>query len=92
MSGRPKTSPRRSSSSSGGTAEKSSRTERIYVYSVDGADGRIAGLTALVSDGGDEAVVANLAGSIDPVLFGSVIGRLGEMDLDQFFSVDSDHD
>jgi len=31
-------------------------------------------------------------GSTDPVLFGSVVGGLGEMDLDQFISVNSDDD
>lgn len=66
--------------------------ERIFIYSVDGPDGTIAGLTALVSDVGKEAVVANLAGSIDPVLLGNILGRLGEMDFDQFISTVSDDD
>jgi Domain of unknown function (DUF4252) len=58
--------------------------EQIYVFSIDGSGGNIAGLTALVNDGGDEAVVANLAGDIDPVLLGSMLSHLGEMDFDQF--------
>ncbi len=67
-----------------------SESERIYIYSIDGSDGNIAGLTAMVSDGGEEAVVANLAGSIDPVLLGNMISRLGEMDLSQFIPGDLD--
>jgi len=66
--------------------------ESIFIFSVDGPDGTIAGLTALVSDGGKEAVVANLAGSIDPVLLGSVMGRLGDMDFDQIITAVSDDD
>jgi len=66
--------------------------EKIYIFSVDGPDGRIAGLTALVSEGGKEAVVANLAGSIDPVLLGSVMARLGEVDFDQLISMGSGED
>jgi len=66
--------------------------EKIFIFSIDGPDGRIAGLTALVSDGGREAVAANLAGSIDPVLLGSVLGRLGEMDFDQLVTAVADGD
>lgn len=69
-----------------------SEGEQIHVFSIDGSDGNIAGLTALVNDGGEEAVVANLAGSIDPVLLGSMISHLGEMDFDQFILGDSDDD
>jgi len=66
--------------------------EQIYVFSIDGSDGNIAGLTALVNDGEEEAVVANLAGTIDPVLLGSMISHLGEMDFDQFMLGTSDDD
>ena len=69
-----------------------SQGEQIYIFSIDGSDGNIAGLTALVNDGGEEAVVANLAGSIDPVLLGSMISHLGEMDFDQFMPGDDDDD
>ncbi len=69
-----------------------SEGEQIHIFSIDGSDGNIAGLTALVNDGGDEAVVANLAGSIDPVLLGSMISHLGELDFDQFILGDSDDD
>jgi hypothetical protein len=62
--------------------------ERVYIYSIDGGDGTIAGLTALVNDGGDEAVVANIAGAIDPVLLGSMMTRLGDIDFDQFIPDD----
>ena len=69
-----------------------SEGEQIYLFSIDGSDGNIAGLTALVNDGGEEAVVANLAGSIDPVLLGSMLSHLGEMNFDQFKLGDFDDD
>ena len=62
--------------------------EQVYVYSMDGGNGTIAGLTALVNDGGDEAVVANIAGAIDPVLLGSMMTRLGDIDFDKFMPDD----
>lgn len=55
--------------------------ERTYVYSMDSPEGRIAGLTALVADGDEEGVVVNIAGDIDPVLLGSVMARMGDLDL-----------
>jgi len=67
-------------------------SEKVYVYSIDGSDGTIAGLTALVSDGGEEVVVANIAGNIDPVLLGSAISNMHNMDLSQFIPADSDED
>lgn len=66
--------------------------EMVYVHSIDGGDGTIAGLTALVSDGGDEVVVANLAGSIDPILLGSVMSKVGELDFDELMVMASDED
>jgi hypothetical protein len=69
-----------------------STSEQIHLFCIDGSDGNLAGLTALVNDGGDEAVVANFAGSIDPVLLGSVMSHLGEMDLSQFIPGDPDDD
>ncbi|MEE4273090.1 MAG: DUF4252 domain-containing protein [Thermoanaerobaculales bacterium] len=61
-------------------------TELVNIYSLDGGDGKIAGLTAFVSGDGDETVVVNIAGSIDPVLLGSVLSRLGQLDLDELMS------
>lgn len=69
-----------------------SESEQIYVFSIDGSDGNIAGLTLLVNDGEEEGVVANLAGSIDPVLLGSTISHLGEMDLSSFMEGIADDD
>ena len=67
-------------------------SEKVYVYSIDGSDGNIAGLTALVTDGGEEVVVANIAGSIDPVLLGSAISNMHTMDISQFIPAESDED
>jgi hypothetical protein len=55
----------------------------VYLFSLDGGDGSIAGLTALVNSDGEDAVAANITGSIDPVLLGSVLARLGELNLDE---------
>lgn len=48
--------------------------ERVLLLSREDA-GRIAGLTLLVSDGGDELVLVNLVGAIDPLLLGRVIAK-----------------
>lgn len=69
-----------------------SESEQIYAFSIDGSDGNIAGLTILVNDGEGGGVVANLAGSIDPVLLGSMISRFGDMDLDSFLGGTGDDD
>lgn len=52
--------------------------EQIHLFAREGG-GSIVGLTALVSDGGDEIVLVNVVGSIDPVLLGRVIGKLGDL-------------
>jgi hypothetical protein len=49
--------------------------EQVLVFSREDA-GAIVGLTVLVNDGGDEAVVVNIAGTIDPV----TLGRIMSMD------------
>jgi hypothetical protein len=63
-----------------------------HVFSIDGSNGNIAGLTALVNGDDEEAVVANLAGSIDPVLLGSMMSHLGGLDLNRFVPGESDDD
>lgn len=67
-------------------------TERVYVYSIDGSNEMIAGLTALVNSDGEEVVVANIVGNIDPVLLGSAISRMHNVDFSQFIPADSDED
>ena len=66
--------------------------EKVYVYSIDVGDGTIAGLTALVNAGDEEIVVANIVGSIDPVLLGSAMSKMHTMDLSQFMPSDADDD
>jgi hypothetical protein len=66
--------------------------DKVYVYSIDRGDGTIAGLTALVGSEGEEVVVANIAGSIDPVLLGAAMSRMHTMDLSQFIPADGDRD
>ena len=66
--------------------------DKVYVYSIDRGDGTIAGLTALVGSEDEEVVVANIAGSIDPVLLGAAMSRMHTMDLSQFIPADGDDD
>lgn len=66
--------------------------DTVYVYSIDRGDGTIAGLTALVGSESEEAVVANIAGSIDPVLLGAAMSRMHTMDLSQFIPANDDDD
>lgn len=66
--------------------------EKVYVYSIDAGGGTIAGLTALVNAGDEEIVVANIVGSIDPVLLGSAMSKMHTMDISQFIPSDTDDD
>lgn len=59
-------------------------SERVYIYSMDSGAGRIAGITALVHEGAEEVVVVNIAGDLDPILLGSMLANMGEMDLSGF--------
>lgn len=52
--------------------------EQVYLFARE-REGTIVGLTAMVSDGGEEVVLVNVVGSIDPVLLGRVIGKLDEL-------------
>jgi len=65
-------------------------TERIYLYSIDSGNGMIAGITALVHEGTEEVVVVNIAGEIDPILLGSMLAGMGEMDFSGFMPPGSD--
>jgi len=52
--------------------------QQVYLFARENA-GTIVGLTALVNDEGDELVLANVVGSIDPVLLGRVIAKLDKL-------------
>jgi hypothetical protein len=66
-------------------------SESIYIYSMDSGGGRIAGITALVQEGAEEAVVVNIAGDLDPILLGSMLANMGEMDLSGFMLAKPDN-
>ena len=50
----------------------------MYLFGIE-SGGSINGLTVLVSDGGEEIVVANLVGTIDPVVLGRMLATIDKM-------------
>ena len=46
--------------------------EQVHLFARENGD-NIAGLTLLVSDGGDEVVLVNILGDIDPVVLGKML-------------------
>ena len=52
--------------------------ERVLLFAREDG-GTIAGLTLLVSDGGEELVLVNVVGAIDPVLLGRVIAKADQL-------------
>ena len=52
--------------------------EQVYLFGME-SGGTINGLTVLVNDGGDDIVVANIVGAIDPVVLGRLLAGLDEM-------------
>ena len=58
--------------------------EQVFVFALENA-GRIAGLTALISDEGEELVLVNVVGTIDPVVLGKVLAKIDRLPkLEQF--------
>ena len=61
--------------------------EQVYLFALEAA-GSISGLTVLVNDGGEEAVVVNIAGPIDPRVLGRLLSNMGEMpDLEELLEI-----
>jgi hypothetical protein len=54
----------------------------VRLYSKE-ADGRIVGLTAIVNDDNEEAVLVNIVGSIDARLIGKLMTRMDNIDFDE---------
>ena len=52
--------------------------EQVYLYAREG-NGRIVGLTVLVNDGGEEVVLVNIVGDIDPVVLGKALSDLDQL-------------
>lgn len=61
--------------------------EQVYLFAREDA-GSIVGLTVLVNDGGEEAVVVNIVGTIDPSTLGRMLSDIGEIpDLKKYIDV-----
>lgn len=60
--------------------------ELVYVFAREDA-GAIVGITVLVNDGGDEAVVVNIAGKIDPATLGRIMSMDDMPDLEKYMDV-----
>jgi len=52
--------------------------EQVYLFAREDA-GSIVGLTVLVNDGGEEAVVVNIVGTIDPSTLGRMLSDIGDI-------------
>jgi hypothetical protein len=56
--------------------------EQVYLYALESA-GNIAGLTAFVNEGGEEVVVVNIVGDINPETLGRLLANIKDFDLDE---------
>lgn len=52
--------------------------EQVYLFARQSGE-LISGLTVIVNDGGDEVVLVNVAGAIDPVLLGRLLANLDDL-------------
>ncbi len=52
--------------------------DRVYLFALQRGE-LITGLTALVHEDGDEIVLANVAGAIDPTVLGRVLAKIGDL-------------
>jgi hypothetical protein len=60
--------------------------EQVYLFARE-SEGSIVGFTVIVNEGGDEVVLVNIVGSIDPVAFGRILAGMDEMpDLDELMA------
>jgi hypothetical protein len=56
--------------------------EHVYLYALERGD-NIAGLTALVNESGEEAVVVNIVGDIKPETLGRLLANMKDFDLEE---------
>lgn len=60
--------------------------DQVYLFARE-SEGSIVGLTVIVNEGGEELVLVNIVGSIDPVAFGRILAGMDEMpDLDELMA------
>ena len=57
-------------------------TEQIYLFALESA-GNIAGLTAFVNESGEEVVVVNIVGDINPETLGRILAHMDDFDLEE---------
>ena len=60
-------------------------TEQVYFYALE-RDGRISGLTGFVNEAGEEVVVINIVGDLDPRALGRVLAHLGGIDFEEIMA------
>ena len=60
-------------------------SEQVYLYSLE-QGGNIAGLMVLVNDEGDEVVLVNIAGNIDPRTLGRLLSSIEDFDLEELMA------
>jgi len=56
--------------------------EQVYLYAIE-SGGNIAGLTAFVNGEGDEVVIVNIVGDINPEVLGRLLANMRDFDLDE---------
>jgi hypothetical protein len=59
--------------------------EQVYLYARE-ADGNIVGLTVFVNEAGEEVVVVNIVGDIDPKTLGRLLANFNDFDLEELMS------
>ena len=57
-------------------------TEQVYLYALESA-GNIVGLTVFVNEAGEEVVVVNIVGDINPETLGRLLANIKDFDLEE---------
>jgi len=57
-------------------------TEQVYFYALESA-GNIVGLTVFVNEAGEEVVVVNIVGDINPETLGRLLANIKDFDLEE---------
>lgn len=59
--------------------------EKAYFYALEN-DGKISGLTGFVNEAGEEVIVINIVGDIEPRALGRVLAHLGGIDFEEIMA------
>jgi hypothetical protein len=60
-------------------------TEQVYLYALE-RDARISGLTGFVNEAGEEVVIINIVGDVDPRTLGRVLAHLGGVNFEEIMA------